>query len=164
MSTVLITGGNRGIGFGIAQAVAHRIPSSTIILGCRKPGKGHEAIEQLRALGVSSSLDVVQLDIEDIPSITAAVAALDKKYGKLDGACLQLSSNSSEPAKLMQQNSAHQQCRKPPGAQDSPPGRAQGYLQRQLQQLCHRQRPRDQGLCPAAQEELLAESHHELQR
>ena len=103
MSTVLITGGNRGIGFGIAQAVAHRIPSSTIILGCRKPGKGHEAIEQLRALGVSSSLDVVQLDIEDIPSITAAVAALDKKYGKLDGACLQLSSNSSEPAKLMQQ-------------------------------------------------------------
>jgi NAD(P)-dependent dehydrogenase (short-subunit alcohol dehydrogenase family) len=86
MSTILITGGNRGIGFGIAQAIAGRIPSSTIILGCRKNAAGHEAIEKLRDLAVSSSLDVVQLDIEDIQSIEAAVETLDKKYGKLDGA------------------------------------------------------------------------------
>ncbi|RFU78562.1 hypothetical protein TARUN_3656 [Trichoderma arundinaceum] len=84
MSTILITGGNRGIGFGIAQAIAARIPSSTIILGCRKPEAGHEAIERLRGQGVSSSLDVVQLDIEDIQSVTAAAEAVDKKYGKLD--------------------------------------------------------------------------------
>ncbi|EGR45200.1 uncharacterized protein TRIREDRAFT_111417 [Trichoderma reesei QM6a] len=85
MSTVLITGANRGIGFGIAQAVASRIPSSTIILGCRKIEKGHEAIGRLRELGVSCPLDAVQIDIEDIQSITAAVEALDKNYGKLDG-------------------------------------------------------------------------------
>ncbi|KAL6875063.1 hypothetical protein J3F83DRAFT_712985 [Trichoderma novae-zelandiae] len=84
MSTVLITGGNRGIGFGIAQAVASRIPSSTIILGCRRIETGHEAVERLRELGVSSSLDAVQIDIEDIQSITAAAEALDKRYGKLD--------------------------------------------------------------------------------
>lgn len=86
MVTVLITGGNRGIGFGIAQAIAGRIPSSTIILGCRRPEAGYEAIEQLRGKGISSSLDVVQLDIGDIQSITAAVETLDSKYGKLDGA------------------------------------------------------------------------------
>ncbi|KAK1251876.1 hypothetical protein MKX07_007355 [Trichoderma sp. CBMAI-0711] len=84
MSTVLITGANRGIGFGIAQAVASRIPSSTIILGCRKIENGHEAIGRLRELGVSSLLDAVQIDIEDIQSITAAVEALGKNYGKLD--------------------------------------------------------------------------------
>lgn len=86
MSIILITGGNRGIGFGIAQAIAGRIPSSTIILGCRRLVAGHEAIEQLRGQGVSSPLDAVQLDIEDIQSIEAAVENLDKKYGKLDGA------------------------------------------------------------------------------
>jgi NAD(P)-dependent dehydrogenase (short-subunit alcohol dehydrogenase family) len=86
MSIILITGGNRGIGFGIAQAIAGRIPSSTIILGCRRLGAGYEAIETLRGQGVSSPLDTVQIDIEDIQSITTAVEALDKKYGKLDGA------------------------------------------------------------------------------
>lgn len=86
MSIILITGGNRGIGFGIAQAVAGRIPLPTIILGCRRLVAGYEAIEQLRGQGVSSPLDAVQIDIEDIQSITAAVETLDKKYGKLDGA------------------------------------------------------------------------------
>lgn len=86
MSIILITGGNRGIGFGIAQAIAGRIPSSTIILGCRRLEAGYEAIETLRVQGVSSPLYAVQIDIEDIQSITAAVEALDKKYGKLDGA------------------------------------------------------------------------------
>ncbi|KAL7802290.1 NAD(P)-binding protein [Trichoderma aethiopicum] len=84
MSIVLITGANRGIGFGIAQAVASRIPSTTIILGCRNIANGHEAIERLRKLGVSSTLDAVQIDIEDIQSITAAVEALHNRYGKLD--------------------------------------------------------------------------------
>ncbi|TFB07319.1 Carbonyl reductase [NADPH] [Trichoderma ghanense] len=84
MPAVLITGANRGIGFGIAQAVASRIPSCTIILGCRKTQNGHEAIERLRELGVSSPLGAVQIDIEDTNSITAAVETLDKTCGKLD--------------------------------------------------------------------------------
>jgi hypothetical protein len=165
MSTVLITGANRGIGFGIAQAVASRIPSSTIILGCRKIEKGHEAIGRLRELGVSCPLDAVQIDIEDIQSITAAVEALDKNYGKLDGSCVpNCLVWSSKSTKSHAAISANQQCRQPPAAQDSAPRRAQGLLQPQLQQLCHGQHSRDQGLCPAAQEELLAESHHDLQR
>ncbi|KAL7924748.1 hypothetical protein ACQKWADRAFT_310935 [Trichoderma austrokoningii] len=84
MSIILITGGNRGIGFSIARAIAGRIPSSTIIMGCRRLVAGREAIEQLRGQGVSSPLDAVQIDIEDIQSITAAVDTLDNKYGKLD--------------------------------------------------------------------------------
>lgn len=95
MSTILVTGGNRGIGFGIVQAIAQRIPSSTIILGCRNLATGHEAIDQLRGQGISSKLDAVQLDIEDIQSITNAVEAVNDKYGKLDGAYIKTSPSAS---------------------------------------------------------------------
>ncbi|KAK5995679.1 Short-chain dehydrogenase/reductase [Cladobotryum mycophilum] len=81
---ILITGGNRGIGFGIVQAIAPRIPSTIIIIGCRTLASGQEAIDKLRELGVKSDLDLVQIDIEDIKSIEASVAAIDQKYGKLD--------------------------------------------------------------------------------
>lgn len=91
MSTILVTGGNRGIGFGIVQAIAQRIPSSTIILACRNLATGHEAIDQLRGQGVSSKLDAIQLDIEDIQSITNAVEAVNDRYGKLDGAYIETS-------------------------------------------------------------------------
>ncbi|KAL6803906.1 hypothetical protein J3E68DRAFT_188435 [Trichoderma sp. SZMC 28012] len=84
MSTILVTGGNRGIGFGIVQAIAQRIPSSTIILACRNLATGHDAIDQLRGQGISSKLDAVQLDIEDIQSITSAVEAVNDRHGKLD--------------------------------------------------------------------------------
>ncbi|KAF4826472.1 Short-chain dehydrogenase/reductase tropE [Colletotrichum tropicale] len=34
MAIILVTGGNRGIGFGIVQAIADRLPDSTVIIGC----------------------------------------------------------------------------------------------------------------------------------
>lgn len=85
MSVILVTGGNRGIGLGIVQALATRIPTATILIGCRSAIAGRETIEKLKGLGIQSSLDTVQIDIENDASITAAVEAVDAKYGKLDG-------------------------------------------------------------------------------
>jgi NAD(P)-dependent dehydrogenase (short-subunit alcohol dehydrogenase family) len=86
MSTiVLVTGANRGIGFAIVQLLAARIPTAVILLGCRSTTAGHEAVEKLKALDTKSALDVVQIDIEDDSSIVAAVAAVEQKYGRLDG-------------------------------------------------------------------------------
>ncbi len=82
---ILVTGGNRGIGFGIVQAIGTRLPSATILIGCRALATGQDAIQKLRDLGVKSELDLVIMDIEDDASITAAASAVDKKYGKLDG-------------------------------------------------------------------------------
>lgn len=89
MATILVTGGNRGIGFGIVQAIAERLPDSLVIIGCRSTVAGHEAVTKLRELGVKTNLDVLLLDIEDDASITAAVATVDQKHGKLDGISLQ---------------------------------------------------------------------------
>lgn len=85
MTTVLVTGANRGIGFAILQAAAGRIPDATFILGCRSLEAGHEAAEKLRSLNPNAAFDVVQIDIENDDSILASVSFIAEKYGKLDG-------------------------------------------------------------------------------
>ncbi|KAF3800797.1 hypothetical protein GCG54_00009468 [Colletotrichum gloeosporioides] len=60
MATILVTGGNRGIGFGIVQAIADRLPDSTVIIGCRSTLAGDEAVTKLRELGVKTNLDLIR--------------------------------------------------------------------------------------------------------
>ena len=88
MSVILVTGGNRGLGYAMVQVLGLRIPDTTIIIGCRDASSGEEAILSLRKEGVSAPLDVVVVDIEDDESIAAAVRTIDAKYGKLDGKSL----------------------------------------------------------------------------
>ncbi|KAF5706723.1 short chain dehydrogenase [Fusarium mundagurra] len=84
MATILVTGANRGIGYAIVQAIASRLPSSTIVLGCRRKDSAQEAIESLIDSGAKSNLGYVELDIENDASIEAAVVSLEQEYGKLD--------------------------------------------------------------------------------
>lgn len=84
MSVILVTGGNRGIGYAIVKVLSDRLPSATFIIGCRDTKSGEYAVEQLRGEGVSAALDVVRIDIEDDGCIRDAVVAIDQKYGKLD--------------------------------------------------------------------------------
>lgn len=88
MSVILVTGGNRGLGYAMVQVLGLRIPDTTIIIGCRDASSGADAIDTLRKEGVAAPLDVVVLDIEDDESIAAALQTIDAKYGKLDGTCL----------------------------------------------------------------------------
>ncbi|EXA36705.1 hypothetical protein FOVG_12589 [Fusarium oxysporum f. sp. pisi HDV247] len=84
MVTILVTGANRGIGYAIVQAIATRLPSSTTVLGCRRKDAAQEAIESLIDSGIKGKLGFVELDIENDASIEAAVASLEREYGKLD--------------------------------------------------------------------------------
>ncbi len=85
MSIIVVTGANRGIGFGIVQAIASRIPSCTIIIGCRADAAGQDAIKALEAKGTTSALDTAVIDIDDDASIDAAVTSIGEKYGRVDG-------------------------------------------------------------------------------
>ena len=86
MTIILITGANRGIGFAIAQSIAGRLSECTILLGCRNMQSGKQALSRLQSYGVSVEADVIQLDIENDTSILEAAAAVDKLFGRLDGA------------------------------------------------------------------------------
>ncbi|WZH46918.1 uncharacterized protein QYS62_008045 [Fusarium acuminatum] len=84
MANILVTGANRGIGYAIVQAIATRLPSPNIILGCRSKDAAQEAIQSLHESGVKVQLGYVEIDIESDASIEAAVVWLEAKYGRLD--------------------------------------------------------------------------------
>lgn len=84
MTVILVTGGNRGIGYAIVKLLAARLTLPTIIIGCRDVASGNKAADELRGEGVIINVDVVRLDIEDDSSIREAVAVISQEYGKLD--------------------------------------------------------------------------------
>jgi NAD(P)-dependent dehydrogenase (short-subunit alcohol dehydrogenase family) len=71
MTTVLITGANRGIGFGLARH--HLEAGDTVIAACRTPSKAKE----LKALKGAARLRICKLDVTSAKS----VAALKEEIG-----------------------------------------------------------------------------------
>ncbi|MGE0860745.1 MAG: SDR family oxidoreductase [Gammaproteobacteria bacterium] len=68
MSTILITGANRGIGLELARAYAKR--GDRVLACCREPAKA----TALKALG--GSVEVLALDVADAGSVAALAARL----------------------------------------------------------------------------------------
>lgn len=81
MKTVLITGANKGIGFETARQMAQL--GYFVYLGSRDQKNGSEAINQLKAQGISN-VELIEIDVTDIDSIKKATQALESKIGALD--------------------------------------------------------------------------------
>ncbi|KAF5597959.1 short-chain dehydrogenase reductase SDR [Fusarium pseudoanthophilum] len=79
-STVLITGGNRGIGQGLVKTFLAR-PSLTVIVGVRDPS--HPTSKALHDLpvGKGSKLIIIKLDSSVPSDAAAAVATLKAEHG-----------------------------------------------------------------------------------
>ncbi|MBL1290624.1 SDR family oxidoreductase [Streptomyces sp. For3] len=75
MTTTLITGANKGLGFETARRLIEA--GHTVYAGARDPRLGQEAAERLGAR-------FVQLDITDDDSVKAAAAFVRKDAGRLD--------------------------------------------------------------------------------
>jgi gluconate 5-dehydrogenase len=76
----LVTGAYRGLGFGIAQGLAHA--GATVILNARKADELAKAARILTDAGLKADMSV--FDINDRPAIKAAVAAIIAKHGSID--------------------------------------------------------------------------------
>lgn len=85
MTVILVTGGNRGIGNAIVQAVGTRVRDVTILVGCRSAERAEEPIRKLKELGVPAKLEPLEITITDDASIKAAVQIVEDRYGRLDG-------------------------------------------------------------------------------
>ena len=76
----LVTGANRGIGFGVCRRLAEK--NYTVFLTGRDAGKVKSAAEKLQA----EDLDVLpqQLDVTDAESVEQACATVERRVGRLD--------------------------------------------------------------------------------
>jgi NAD(P)-dependent dehydrogenase (short-subunit alcohol dehydrogenase family) len=81
MKTVLITGANKSIGFETAKQLLDL--GYYVYLGSRDLEKGNEAVEKLKAEGLTN-VEAIAIDISSDESIKAARAEIGKKINSLD--------------------------------------------------------------------------------
>jgi NAD(P)-dependent dehydrogenase (short-subunit alcohol dehydrogenase family) len=81
MRTVFITGANKGIGFETARQMAQL--GYYVYLGSRDEALGAEAVNKLRALGITH-VESIHIDVTDSRSIKAAREELEVKIEALD--------------------------------------------------------------------------------
>lgn len=76
----LVTGGNGGIGLGLARGLAKA--GAAVMVAGRNEDKNAAAVAELRALGAEA--DAVVVDVTSPDSIAAMVARTAERFGRLD--------------------------------------------------------------------------------
>ena len=77
---VLVTGANKGIGFGIARHLGFN--GWDVIVGARDEQRATEAIDQLKAQGIRV-LGWVDIELKDIKSIERAASEIGERFPRL---------------------------------------------------------------------------------
>jgi 2-deoxy-D-gluconate 3-dehydrogenase len=78
--TAIVTGGNGGIGLGIAKGLAKH--GANVVIAARNAEKTAKAVAEIEALGVGSI--GVSTDVQDEASVKAMVKATLDAYGRVD--------------------------------------------------------------------------------
>merc|ERR1712226_750727 len=85
---ILVTGGNKGIGLAIVEALLQEVENSIVLLGSRDAVRGQEAVDGVVAkLGkqFQPRLQPVLIDVTSQESVDKAAAAVKKDHGKIYG-------------------------------------------------------------------------------
>jgi NAD(P)-dependent dehydrogenase (short-subunit alcohol dehydrogenase family) len=77
----LVTGGNKGIGFAIAEQLAKA--DVQVLLGTRDIARGEQAIKALQQKGLNT-VSLMPLDVTDERAIQQAAQQIETQYGHLD--------------------------------------------------------------------------------
>ncbi|MFA6264606.1 MAG: glucose 1-dehydrogenase [Pseudolabrys sp.] len=80
----LVTGGNGGIGLGMAKGLAKA--GATVVIAGRNKAKADAALSEMKALGAKAGAlaDFVEIDVLKEESCRGAVQATAEKFGRLD--------------------------------------------------------------------------------
>ncbi len=78
---ILVTGASRGIGRAVAIAAANA--GAELIITGRTIGALEEVDDEIKAVGGKST--IVEMDMEDYPAIPRLAAAIESRWGRLDG-------------------------------------------------------------------------------
>ena len=78
----MVTGANKGIGFGICKQLASS--GIVVVLTARDEQRGLEAVQKLKDSGLSDYVVFHQLDVADTASIAVFADFMKTQLGKLD--------------------------------------------------------------------------------
>lgn len=78
--TAIVTGGNQGIGFAIAEGLA--VHGAHVVIANRREQQGQDAAAGLRSRGLSAS--AVRADVADEKSVAALVETVLSQRGRMD--------------------------------------------------------------------------------
>ncbi|KAJ7961079.1 (+)-neomenthol dehydrogenase [Quillaja saponaria] len=78
----VVTGSNKGIGFGICKQLASK--GITVVLTARDDKRGLEAVEKLKEFDLHGHVLFHQLDVSDTASVTSLADFIKTQFGKLD--------------------------------------------------------------------------------
>ena len=88
---ILVTGGNKGIGYETVRLLSEQLPKATVLLATRSLDNGRKAIltmqqtqQQQASSAGYSNVRLLELDVTDASSIQAAAELVQREYGRLD--------------------------------------------------------------------------------
>jgi NAD(P)-dependent dehydrogenase (short-subunit alcohol dehydrogenase family) len=81
-ATVLITGGNAGLGLATARGLARR--GARVVITARDPAKGAAAADDVRAAAPGATVEVLDLDLASFASIRRCAAEALERIERLD--------------------------------------------------------------------------------
>lgn len=74
--SVVVTGGNSGIGWHAAAALARA--GASVVLACRNPDKAALAVDRIRALAPGADVSAASLDLASLESVRAFAGSFDR--------------------------------------------------------------------------------------
>ncbi|PON52898.1 Short-chain dehydrogenase/reductase [Parasponia andersonii] len=77
----VVTGANKGIGFGTVKGLASK--GATVVLTARDEKRGLEAVGKLAEAGLSELVVFHQLDVTDPSSVSSLADFVKTKFGNL---------------------------------------------------------------------------------
>ena len=80
--TAIVTGGNCGLGFESARALADK--GAQVILACRSLDKGEAAVQEISRLSPAVLPRVMQLDLQDLRSVSGFTRSFRADFDRLD--------------------------------------------------------------------------------
>jgi len=112
MRRILVTGGNKGVGFAIVEAILDQRPDTFVYLGSRDHARGLEAAAALTRVHAERKdrIEVVALDVADDRSVAAAATRIESLHGVVNNAGIGV--GSSDLAAIVETNTLgiHRVC------------------------------------------------------
>ncbi len=83
--TIIVTGGNSGIGYEAALEFARK--RAMVVLACRSMERGRAAAAAIRAAHAGAKVGVMELDLSELGSVRAFADAFHQQHRRLDILC-----------------------------------------------------------------------------